>query len=59
MNRCFAPVFNLDPTGFQGYLFVTNEDLRKAINSGNELKHIDKNQEDDRFIQLNISDFME
>lgn len=59
LNRCFAPVFNLDPTGFQGYLFVTNEDIRKAINSGNELKHIDKHQEDDEYIQLNISDFME
>lgn len=58
LNRCFAPIFNLDPTGFQGYLFVTNEDLWKAINTGNELKHIDKNQEDDSFIQLNISDLM-
>ena len=59
LNRCFAPVFNLDPTGFQGYLFVTNEDLKKAIYSGNQLKHIDKNEKNDGFIQLSITDFME
>lgn len=59
LNRCFAPVFGLDPTGFQGYLFVTNEDLKKAIYSGKQLKNIDKNGKDDEFMQLSISDFME
>lgn len=59
LNRCFAPMFALDPTGFQGYLFVTNEDLKKAIYSGKELKHIDKKGKDDDFTQLSISDFME
>lgn len=56
LNRCFAPVFGLDPTGFQGYLFVTNEDLKKAIYSGKQLKIIEN---EDEFIQLSISDFME
>lgn len=56
LNRCFAPVFGLDPTGFQGYLFVTNDDLKKAIYSGKQLKPIEGN---DEFMQLNISDFME
>lgn len=59
LNRCFAPVFGLDPTGFQGYLFVTNDDLKKAIYSGKQLKPIDKNERDDEFTQLSISDFME
>ncbi|MCM1500335.1 MAG: hypothetical protein NC124_17885 [Clostridium sp.] len=59
LNRCFAPVFGLDPTGFQGYLFVTNDDLRKAIYSGKQLKYIDKNEKDNEFTQLSISDFME
>ena len=59
LNRCFAPVFGLDPTGFQGYLFVTNDDLKKAIYSGYQLKKIDKNGNDDEFAQLNIADFME
>ena len=59
LNRCFAPVFNLDPTGFQGYLFVTNEDLKKAIYSGNQLRRIDKMREEDEYTQLDISAFME
>lgn len=59
LNRCFAPVFGLDPTGFQGYLFVTNDDLKKAIYSGKQLKPIDKDEKDDEFTQLSISDFME
>ena len=59
LNRCFAPVFGLDPTGFQGYLFVTNEDLKKAIYSGRQLKNIAKKNEDDESSQLSIWDFME
>lgn len=59
LNRCFAPVFGLDPTGFQGYLFVTNDDLKKAIYSGKQLKHIDKGGKEDKFEQLSISDIME
>ena len=31
MNRMLAPQFNLDPTGFAGYLFVTNDALRAAM----------------------------
>lgn len=47
LNRCFAPIFTLDPTGFQGYLFMTNDDLRKAIYSGKELRRIDTDKSDD------------
>jgi hypothetical protein len=31
LTRRLAPHFNLDPTGFAGYLFVTSERLREAI----------------------------
>ena len=31
MNRILSPVFNLDPTSFAGYLFVTNDALRGAM----------------------------
>lgn len=31
LNRILAPQFNLDPTGFAGYLFVTNDALRGAM----------------------------
>ena len=40
LNRCFAPLFTLDPTGFQGYLFMTNKDLHKAIKDGKQLRTI-------------------
>jgi hypothetical protein len=31
LTRRLAPHFNLDPTGFAGYLFVTSEKMREAI----------------------------
>lgn len=52
LNRCFAPVFTLDPTGFQGYLFMTNHDLHTAIRFGRELRSIDDNKTDDDLQQL-------
>ena len=61
LNRCFAPIFTLDPTGFQGYLFMTNEDLHKAINSGKQLRKItkyDTNNDDDPK-QLSFEDILE
>jgi len=41
MNRGLAPIFTLDPTGFAGYLFVTNEDLSSAISYGKRLRNVD------------------
>lgn len=61
LNRCFAPLFILDPTGFQGYLFITNNDLHKAIKDGKQLKNIsmnDTNDENDA-IQLSFEDIWE
>ncbi|QTN31146.1 hypothetical protein HZ994_02000 [Akkermansiaceae bacterium] len=31
LNRRLAPCFNLDPTSFAGYLFVTNNSMRNAL----------------------------
>jgi hypothetical protein len=61
LNRCFAPIFTLDPTGFQGYLFMTNADLKKAINTGKQLRDIlEKDSDEDSGIrQLTLEDFWE
>lgn len=61
LNRCFAPIFTLDPTGFQGYLFMTNNDLHKAISSGKELRCIDneKSDEENDIYQISLFDYME
>lgn len=61
LNRCFAPIFTLDPTGFQGYLFMTNDDLRMAIHSGKELRNIDDNKSDSEngLYQLSFYDYLE
>lgn len=61
LNRCFAPIFTLDPTGFQGYLFMTNDDLCRAIHTGKELRSItdDGTDETDGIYQLTLSDFCE
>jgi hypothetical protein len=31
LNRCIAPYFNLDPSGFSGYFWITSELLKVAI----------------------------
>ncbi|RJP34200.1 MAG: hypothetical protein C4527_02830 [Candidatus Omnitrophota bacterium] len=40
MNRCLSPLFVLDPTGFAGYLFVTNEALIRAMYNGKPLREV-------------------
>ena len=47
MNRCLAPIFTLDPTGFSGYLFMTNEDLKFAILNGRRLRKVSKHDKSD------------
>lgn len=47
LNRCLAPIFTLDPTGFQGYLFMTNADLKDAIMNGRQLREIDDSESDE------------
>lgn len=37
LTRMLAPHFGLDPTSFAGYLFVTNENVRKAMNNPEKL----------------------
>lgn len=58
LNRRLAPSFILDPTGFQGYLFMTNDDLRKAFYYGKQLRPISEEQEDD-VEQLSLFDIWE
>jgi hypothetical protein len=55
LNRCLSPIFTLDPTGFSGYLFMTNDDLKLAISSGRRLRKIDKYAKDDEN-QLSLFD---
>ncbi len=61
LNRCFAPIFTLDPSGFQGYLFMTNEDLTKAIHTGKRLRVIveDTSEHDENLRQLSLFDYWE
>ena len=60
LNRRLAPTFILDPTGFQGYLFMTNDDLHKAILTGKCLRKIeDINGNDEDVQQLSLFDIWE
>ena len=42
LNRCFAPIFTLDPSGSQHYLSMNNEDLTRAIYTGKKLREVDE-----------------
>ncbi len=55
MNRCLAPQFILDPTGFAGYLFVTNDALLQAMIKGKRLRDL-KDREIDDSEQLALFD---
>lgn len=52
MNRILAPQFNLDPTGFAGYLFVTNEALRSAMYTQRILRTEEEKAEEPRQLTL-------
>ena len=56
MNRKLAPIWNLDPNGFAGYLFVKNQVLKDAIES--PFKTIKNTQVEDNndFVQLTLFD---
>ncbi|MCL2135364.1 MAG: hypothetical protein FWH37_07435 [Candidatus Bathyarchaeota archaeon] len=59
LNRRLAPSFILDPSGFQGYLFMTNEDLHHAFENGKRLRTITGEKSDDDIQQLTLDDFWE
>jgi hypothetical protein len=63
LNRCFAPLFTLDPTGFQGYLFMRNDDLKRAMNTGKQLRNIALSEDDTTLEgdlrQLSLNDIWE
>ena len=57
MNKRLAPIWNLDPTGFSGYLFVQNSLLQEAIINPQKLLYkIEKNDslKDAEYIQLSL-----
>jgi hypothetical protein len=57
LNRRLAPIWNLDPTGFAGYLFVTNALIEEAIEHPHSLlRRIGKDgiPDDANVIQLDI-----
>ena len=59
MNRRLAPIWNLDPTGFAGYLFMKNKVLGDAIiDPRSMLNRINKSGEFDdiEFVQLSLFD---
>jgi len=56
LNRRLAPSFILDPSGFQGYLFITNDDLHNAFNYGKQLRRINDDNDID---QLSLYDIWE
>jgi hypothetical protein len=53
LSRRLAPYFSLDPTSFSGYLFVTGENLRRAMLTRNALLREVGLPEDD--IQMELS----
>ncbi len=57
LNRVLAPIWNLDPNGFAGYLFVKNNVLQEAIN--NPIKTITNSSlyKNDRASDIQISLF--
>lgn len=59
LNRRLAPSFILDPTGFQGYLFMTNDDLHKAIRTGKRLRIVDELEQNSDVYQLSFDDIWE
>jgi hypothetical protein len=59
LNRCFAPLFTLDPTSFQGYLYMTNADLHEAIRTGRQLRRVkDDVYYDDDVRQLTFNEIL-
>ncbi len=55
LSRRLAPYFTLDPTSFAGYLFVTNENLRRAMCDPNALlRDVGDEENDDTQIELPI-----
>ena len=46
LNRILSPVFTLDPTGFTGYLFVTNNSIKDAMRSQRLLRELSETTQD-------------
>jgi hypothetical protein len=60
MSRRLAPCFNLDPTSFAGYLFVTSERIEQAMHNPNKyLRDLTKTAIDKFFEQKQLRLFEE
>ena len=46
LNRYISPIFILDPTSFAGYLFVPNENINRAMNTGSRIKEVPESDSD-------------
>lgn len=57
LNRILSPQFVLDPTGFAGYLFVTNSSLLEAMNTGKKFRELPEDKPDQlSFFTIQIGD---
>ena len=55
LNRRLAPIWNLDPNGFAGYLFVKNCLIEKAINEPiRMIEDFDKKKQQEDSMQLSL-----
>jgi hypothetical protein len=54
LSRRLAPYFSLDPTSFSGYLFVTSDNLRRAMLTRNALLREKEVPEEDIQMELPI-----
>lgn len=57
LNRYVSPIFVLDPTSFAGYLFVPNDNIIRAMNTGARVKEVPTS--DDEIYQLSLFDMEE
>ena len=55
LNRYISPIFVLDPTSFAGYLFVSNDEIARAMNTGARVKEIGI-EDDDQNAQMTLFD---
>ncbi len=59
LNRYVSPAFVLDPTSFAGYLFLKNDNIINAMETGARLKKIVDEPEDPEQVQLSLFDLFD
>lgn len=56
LNRRLAPIWNLDPNGFAGYLFVKNQVLQSAIEAPFKTVKNTEVEDNNDYVQLSLFD---